>query len=188
MQGCWGGAWAPLLLSSADMPRRAALLFGEVLGPCRHARSSTQAWGQCPWPAVSPEPSGLPEHCLIVVTRMKEQPRGRHQRRTLKTPATRTTRTGRSAGRRVSWCLCIGRRVLETPAHQDQHGGVASTGPTGPRAEGPWVPVSKPTLLASPPAQVFSASTARLGSSGQSMWPSCHQRKERAGNIAALVD
>lgn len=64
MQGCWGGAWAPLLLSSADMPRRAALLFGEVLGPCRHARSSTQAWGQCPWPAVSPKPSGLPEHCL----------------------------------------------------------------------------------------------------------------------------
>lgn len=145
-QGCvcagllGGGAWAPLLLSSADMPRRAALLLGEVLGPCRHARSSTQAWGQCPWPAVSPEPSGLPEHCLTVVTRMKEQPRGRHQRRTLKTPATRTTRTGRSAGRRVSWCLCIGQWVLETPAHHDQHGGVASTGPTGPRAEGPWAP------------------------------------------------
>ena len=74
VQGCWRGTRAPLLLSPPDTPRRAALLFREALGPCRHARSSTQGWGQCPWPAISPEPSVLPKRCLTVVTRMKEQP------------------------------------------------------------------------------------------------------------------
>lgn len=150
--------------------------LGTVSLACRKSRTQ--------WPPRALSYSGYKNERAAPRT----PPSGGTPLRTLKTPATRTTRTGRSAGRRVSWCLCIGRWVLETPAHQDQHGGVASTGPTGPRAEGPWVPVSKPTLLASPPAQVFSASTARLGSSGQSMWPSCHQRKERAGNIAALVD
>ena len=101
-----------------------------------------------------------------------------------------------------NWKVCRQTREL-VPLHRPMGAGDACSpgsawgcglnGPHRSQGRGPmgakhWVPVSKPTRLASPPAQVFSASMARLGSSGQSMWPSCHQWKERAGNIAALVD
>lgn len=190
--GLLGGAWAPLLLSSATTPRRAALLFGEVLGPCRHARSSTQAWGQSlaccksrtQWPPRALSYSGYKSERAAPRTPPEAYPQN-------------TSPTDHQ-----NWKVCRQTRELVRLHRPIGAGDTCSPGSVwgcglngphrspgrGPMGAEHWVPVSKPTLLALPPAQVFSASMAQLGSSGQSMWPSCHQWEERAGNITALVD